>query len=802
MVGFTSGSGTDTLTFQYVVGEGDVSDDLDYVGTDSLILSGGTIVPTTSPNNVATLSLPIPGTVGSLSFNKNIVVDTINNPPEADAGVDQTVTEGDTVTLDATASVDVDVGDSLTYQWTQESPDLPIITLSGSTATQPTFTAPEVDTATVFTFKVTVSDGADATDTDTVSITVHDISTPVNTPPTADAGVDQTVTEGDTVTLDATASVDVDVGDSLTYQWTQESPDLPIITLSGSTATQPTFTAPEVDTATVFTFKVTVSDGADATDTDTVSITVHDISTPVNTPPTADAGVDQTVTEGDTVTLDATASVDVDVGDSLTYQWTQESPDLPIITLSGSTATQPTFTAPEVDTATVFTFKVTVSDGADATDTDTVSITVHDISTPVNTPPTADAGVDQTVTEGDTVTLDATASVDVDVGDSLTYQWTQESPDLPIITLSGSTATQPTFTAPEVDTATVFTFKVTVSDGADATDTDTVTITVHDISTPVNNPPEADAGVGQIVTEGDTVTLDATASVDVDVGDSLTYQWTQESPDLPIITLSGSTATQPTFTAPEVATTTDYIFKVTVSDGADATDTDTVTITVHDISTPVNNPPEADAGVDQTVTEGDTVTLDATASVDVDVGDSLTYQWTQESPDLPIITLSGSTATQPTFTAPEVATTTDYIFKVTVSDGLVATTDTVTITVHDISPPVNTPPTADAGVDQTVTEGDTVTLDATASVDVDVGDSLTYQWTQESPDLPIITLSGSTATQPTFTAPEVATTTDFTFMLTITDEHGSAASDNVIIKIHPGSIVHPDPVLPAYICRS
>ena len=679
---FTSGSGTDTLTFQYVVDKGDVSDDLDYVGTGSLILNGGTIVPTTSPNNVATLSLPIPGTVGSLSFNKNIVVDAINTPPTANAGDDQIVTEGDIVTLDATASVDVDAGDSLTYTWTQESPVSPTITLDDTA--QPTFTAPEVAATTDFIFEVSVSDGLVAT-TDTVTITV-------NNTPTANAGDNQTVNEGDTVTLDATASVDVDVGDSLTYQWTQESPDTPIITLSDSTAAQPTFTAPEVAATTDFIFEVSVSDGLVAT-TDTVTITV-------NNTPTANAGDNQTVNEGDTVTLDATASVDVDVGDSLTYQWTQESPDTPIITLSDSTATQPTFTAPEVAATTDFIFKVTVSDGLVAA-TDTVTITVNNILTSANNPPTADAGDDQTVTEGDTVTLDATASVDVDVGDSLTYQWTQESPDLPIITLSDSTATQPTFTAPEVDTATVFTFKVTVSDGADATDTDTVSITVHDISTPVNNPPEADAGDDQTVTEGDTVTLDATGSVDVDVGDSLTYQWTQESPDLPIITLSDSTATQPTFTAPEVDTATVFTFKVTVSDGADATDTDTVSITVHDISTPVNNPPEADAGDDQTVTEGDTVTLDATASVDVDVGDSLTYQWTQESPDLPIITLSGFTATQPTFTAPEV--------------------DTATV---------------------------------------------------------------------------------FTFMLTITDEHGSAASDNVIIKIHPGSIVHPDPVLPAYICRS
>ena len=150
------------------------------------------------------------------------------------------------------------------------------------------------------------------------------------------------------------------------------------------------------------------------------------------------------------------------------------------------------------------------------------------------------------------------------------------------------------------------------------------------------------------------------------------------------------------------ATTTDFIFEVSVSDGLVAT-TDTVTITVNNILTSANNPPTADAGDDQIVTEGDTVTLDATASVDVDVGDSLTYTWTQVSPASPTFDLDDTA--EPTFTAPEVATTTDFIFEVSVSDGLVATTDTVTITVNNI-------PTANAGNDQKVTEGDAVTLDA------------------------------------------------------------------------------------------
>ena len=72
---YSSGSDTITLTFNYVVQAGDTSSDLDYVSTTSLILNGGTIKGT-SPRKNADIILPIPGLAGSLSANKNIVIDT------------------------------------------------------------------------------------------------------------------------------------------------------------------------------------------------------------------------------------------------------------------------------------------------------------------------------------------------------------------------------------------------------------------------------------------------------------------------------------------------------------------------------------------------------------------------------------------------------------------------------------------------------------------------------------------------------------------------------------------------------
>ncbi|MQP75012.1 adhesin, partial [Stenotrophomonas sp. MYb238] len=74
-VGYSSGSGTSTLTFNYTVQAGDSSADLDYVATSSLALGGGTIRDVAG--NDATLTLASPGAANSLGANKNLVIDGV-----------------------------------------------------------------------------------------------------------------------------------------------------------------------------------------------------------------------------------------------------------------------------------------------------------------------------------------------------------------------------------------------------------------------------------------------------------------------------------------------------------------------------------------------------------------------------------------------------------------------------------------------------------------------------------------------------------------------------------------------------
>ncbi|TNI64271.1 hypothetical protein CF121_02030 [Aeromonas media] len=73
-INYVSGSGSNTLTFNYTVQAGDTSADLDYLSSVALGLNGGTIRD--AAGNNATLTLPTPGAAGSLGANEAIVIDT------------------------------------------------------------------------------------------------------------------------------------------------------------------------------------------------------------------------------------------------------------------------------------------------------------------------------------------------------------------------------------------------------------------------------------------------------------------------------------------------------------------------------------------------------------------------------------------------------------------------------------------------------------------------------------------------------------------------------------------------------
>ena len=465
--------------------------------TMNLTLSGD--MPDTDPNLTLIYTPPLSGGVtdgsNQLGFVTVVVDDGI-----APAVKSITALTSSSITLEMSevvTSMGVGPGGFLVSADSGAVPSVSSITVSGSTATL-ALSAQLPGHAISLEYDQTAGNVTDSAGNPLASFAGHSVDVQANLAPTVDAGGDQTVPEGSTVSLDATVS-DPDSEDTLEYTWSHNSTAL-AITLANSAALDTSFAAPNVAGDTPVEFTLEVSDGT-ATVTDKVTVTITDSE---NTAPTVDAGGDQTVPEGSTVSLDATVS-DPDSEDTLEYTWSHDS------TLSitfADDAEDPSFTAPNVAEDTPVEFTLEVSDGT-ATVTDKVTVTITDSE---NTAPTVDAGGDQTVPEGSTVNLDGTAT-DLDSEDTLEYTWSHDS------TLSitfADDAEDPSFTAPNVAEDTPVEFTLEVSDGT-ATVTDKVTVTITDSA---NTAPEVNAGPDQTVPEGSTVNLDGTAT-DLDSEDTL-----------------------------------------------------------------------------------------------------------------------------------------------------------------------------------------------------------------------------------------------------------------------------------------
>ena len=699
----TANAGPDQTVFvmDTVYLDGSASSDVD---GDSITYSWRfTAMP---PGSTAALSDPtivnpsfevdVPGTYsvqlvvndGKADSKPDIVnINTENSPPVAIAGADQTVLVGRTVALDGSSSTDVD-GDPLTYNWSITS--MPVgstAVLSDPSAVSPSFT---VDAPGIYTVQLIVNDGMVNSEPDSV-----DISTD-NSVPIADAGPDQTALVGETVTLDGSGSSDAD-GDSLMFTWALTSvPSGSAAVISDVTAVNPTF---DIDLPGTYVAQLIVNDGMADSAADSVRITTE------NTPPVANAGPNQTVLVGDTVTLDGSNSSDVD-GDLLTFSWSFTSlPPGSIAMLSDNTAVMPTF---NVDVYGTYVLQLMVNDGTVNSAADTVTIITE------NTAPVANAGTDQTVLVGDTVVLNGSGSSDAD-GDGLTYTWSFVSkPAGSTAVLSDANAVSPGFF---VDEAGSYVLQLVVNDGIVNSAPDTMTITTE------NSPPVANAGSDQSVLVGDTVILDGSGSNDVD-GDTLTYAWSFVSlPSASLASLSDATMVDSSFTV-DVAGT--YVVQLIVNDGTvDSAPDSMVVITV-------NEPPVANAGPNQIVNIGDTVTLDGSGSSDPD-GQSLSYSWSMTSrPVDSNAILSDPTAISSTFVADVLG---DYVFELMVNDGyLDSAVSSVTITASQAGITLTLIDTALVGVGRPAQVGVTLSNPAPAGgVTVTVSSDNTGTLVVESP---------------------------------------------------------------------
>ncbi|MEO5789698.1 T9SS type A sorting domain-containing protein, partial [Gelidibacter sp.] len=416
---------------------------------------------TVSPNQTTTYTVTAYDSTGKNSDTDEVKV-TVNALPRVDAGSNVTINSGESTTLTATGGT--------TYKWS-----------TGATTTSITVRPTASQTYTV----TGTSNGCEATDT--VRVTVVN---PVGV--TADAGADQSICAGTSATLTATGGS--------TYLWS-----------TGAKTASITVSPNQTMTYTVTAFDSTGKNSAK-----------DDVTVKVNPLPVVDAGNNVTITSGESATLTATGAT--------TYKWSTGA--------TGATVTvRPTASQ---------TYTVTgISNGCEATDT--VRVTVVN---PVGV--TADAGADQTICAGTSVTLTATG------GSS--YLWSNGAKTASITVKPNATTT----------------YTVTAYDSTGAnSDTDAVKVTVNPL-------PKVDAGNNITINAGESATLTATGAT--------TYKWSTGA--------TGATVT--------VRPTASQTYTVTgISNGCEATDTVNVTVVNPQVVV-------ARAGGNQNICEGSSVTLTAT----------------------------------------------------------------------------------------------------------------------------------------------------------------------------------------------
>ncbi len=634
-------------------------------------------------------------------------------------------------------------GSGYTSDWTEVSGPV------GASIVSPTTASTNVTGLTkgVYTFQLSVTDSIGATVSDNVQVTVDSGTVvPVNQLPIANAGPDLNITlPTNSITLNGGFSSDPD-GTITSYLWTKISGPAQY-TIANNTATS---TIVNNLTAGVYSFQLKVTDNSGAIAMDTVKITVN--AAPANQPPIANAGANITITLPTNIAnLNGSASTDPD-GTITAYAWSQISgPSSATIASASNVSTSISGLKQGI-----YVFALKVTDNSGATTADSVSVTVNPAA---NIPPVANAGTSKTITlPTNSTNLDGSLSTDPD-GSIASYSWTQISgPSTSTIlggTLSIATATNMV--------AGVYTFQLTVTDNSGASNSANVKITVNGSGA---QPPIANAGANQTITlPVNSVTIDGSGS-SAPSGSIVSYVWSEKSGPS---TISVSNTAQNTLNNLQAGV---YVFSLTVTDNNGETGTDTVIITVNPAA---NIPPVANPGPSISLTlPANSTTLDGTGSHDPD-GTIASYSWTKISgPNTPTTTgantatlnLSGLIAGR-------------YTYQLTVTDNSGASNSAQVNVI--VAAAANIPPVADAGANQTITSpASTVVLNGSGSHDPD-GTIAAYDWVLISGPGSITINNSNTAT------PSVIglATGVYTFQLTVTDNSGATATDQVFVTVLP-----------------
>jgi hypothetical protein len=566
-----------------------------------------------------------------------VTVSAANQPPQVNAGANQSTDTASTINLDATVTDDGLPSNTLTYSWSKVSGP-GNVSFGNASLVDTTASFSEVGS---YVLQLVASDGALSGD-DSLSVTVS----AANQPPQVNAGPDQSAVSGTTIDLDATVSDDGLPSNTLTYSWSKVSGP-GNVSFGNASMVDTTASFSEVGS---YVLQLVASDG-ELSDNDSLSVTIS----AANQAPQVNAGADQSTDTASTINLDATVSDDGLPSNTLTYSWSKVSgPGNVSFGNASLVDTTASFSA-----AGSYVLRLVASDG-ELSDNDSLRVAVS----AANQAPQVNAGADQSTNTASPINLDATVSDDGLPSNTLTYSWSKVSgPGNVSFGNASLVDTTASFSA-----AGSYVLRLVASDGA-LSGSDSISIAVSLAGIP-NQAPQVNAGANQSTDTASTINLDATVIDDGLPSNTLTYSWSKVSgPGNVSFGNASLVDTTASFSAAG-----SYVLRLVASDGA-LSDNDALMVTV----SAANQAPQVNAGPDQTAVIGTTIDLNATVSDDGLPSNNLTYSWSKVSGP-GNVTFSDASLVD---TSATILTAGSYVLQLEASDGALATSDQVTITIDE-----------------------------------------------------------------------------------------------------------------------
>lgn len=658
----------------------------------------------------------------------NVTV-TINAlPPLADAGVDQTICNTTTATLNGNNPA-TGIG-----TWTFVTNPGGTAAFTNANAFNTTVTNISVGTTRV---KWTISNGSCNSYSDEVNIERPSDLTLTSLPS------DSTICQGGTTTLTITPTGSVT---PYTYQWQTSSDGVTGWTdISGQT--NAAYTTNSALANGEYYYRVNVSSTCALVTSNVAKLTI------IPDPAVTTQPIGNTICSGETHTMTVAATTTNIAAGTITYQWQSSVNGTSGWTnvSGGSGANTATYTTAALNSNLYFRAQITQSGSGCETFTNSALVNVARITTQPATP--------AAVCVGGTVSISIVATLDGGAG-ALSYQWQSDS-GAGFVNETNPTATTANFTSDVLNSTTQFRCLVTSSTTNCVLTSNTVTATV------VPDPAISVQPTGGIVCSGGTFALSVTATGGTP---ALNYQWYSSSDNISFSLLSGATSS--TYTTP--ALTQDTYYRVDVSatgNGCGLVSSNSVLVDV------IPDPVVTQQPVGNTICSGATHTMTVVASGDSS-GGALVYQWQRSVNGTTgwANTTGGSGSTTASYTTGALTSTFYYRVRIRqAASGCEVFSDAVPVFVVTIT----TQPAAPANI----CIGGIVNINITASLNGGAG-TLSYQW-QSNPGSGFVNETNVTATTANFTSDVLNATTQFRCLVTSSTTNCTLTSNAVTATVVP-----------------